>query len=336
MTDADTAGGPRIRETPEDFVVDEVPLYPPSGSGEHTFLRVEKRLRTTEEVARALARAAGVRPRDVGYAGRKDRVAVTRQWFSVPGLDPAAALALELPGVRVLEAVPHRHKLRTGQLRANRFDLRVRGVCESDLELAQRSAEAILRIGMANRFGEQRFGNQGDNAERGRDLLLGKSRSGDRRQARFLVSALQAAVFNRVLAERPIPLDQFEQGDVAVVNASGGLFLVEDLKCENARAACFEISPTGPIFGLDAPEAAERPGAREAAAYAALGIPPRDQLRPPRGIRLRGSRRPLRVMPADFEMEREGDVLRLRFELPRGAFATVLMEELGLLRTSDG
>jgi tRNA pseudouridine13 synthase len=328
--------GPLVKRTPEDFVVDEIPLYEPSGEGEHTFVRIEKRLRTTEEVARALARAAGVRPRDVGYAGRKDKLAVTRQWFSVPGLDPEAARSLELPDALVLEAVPHRHKLRTGQLRGNRFELRVYGVDDAHFEGAQRAAEEVLRVGMPNRFGEQRFGRAGDNADRGRELLLGQANPRDRRQARFLVSALQSAVFNRVLEERPLPLDRLEVGDIAVVEASGGPFRVEDSERENLRAAAFEISPSGPIFGLDALEAAGEPGEREAAACRALGVPPRDELRPPRGMRLRGTRRPLRVLPGDFEMLREDQRLQLQFELPRGAFATVLLEELGLQRAEGG
>ena len=116
----------RIRAEPEDFRVEELPLYPPCGEGDHTFVRLEKRLLNTEEVAVELARAAGVRPRDVGYVGRKDRVALATQTFSVPGLAPESALALELPGVRVLSALPHRHKLRVGQLAANRFEIRVR------------------------------------------------------------------------------------------------------------------------------------------------------------------------------------------------------------------
>ena len=129
---------PRIRVCPEDFVVDELPLYPCSGEGEHTFVRVEKRLRTTEQVARMLAREAGVRPRDVGYAGRKDRNAVTRQWLSVPGLEPDQALRLELPGVRVLEASRHGNKLRTGHLAGNVFAIRVRGVSTALAEQAER------------------------------------------------------------------------------------------------------------------------------------------------------------------------------------------------------
>lgn len=326
--------GPRIRASPEDFVVDEVPLYPASGEGTHTFLRIEKRLKTTEEVARSLARAAGVRPRDVGYAGRKDRVAVTRQWFSVPGLDPGAALELELPGARVLEASPHRHKLRTGHLRENRFDIRVRGVASAAFDGVQRRADEIARVGMPNRFGAQRFGRDGRNAEQGLALLRGEARVSDKRSARFLLSALQAAVFNRVLRDRPLPLDRLELGDIAVVNASGGLFPVEDPDRENARAAEFEISPTGPIFGQDPPEATGAPGAREAAACEQLGVPQRAELNAPRGIRLPGARRALRVRLADLETQLEGEVLRLRFALPPGAFATVLLEELELLPTA--
>ncbi len=105
----------RIRTQPEDFRVEELPLYSPSGEGEHTFVHVEKRLVTTEEVATLLARAAGVGARDVGYAGRKDRLAVASQWFSVPRLDPQRALDLRFEGVRVLEATVHGHKMRTGQ-----------------------------------------------------------------------------------------------------------------------------------------------------------------------------------------------------------------------------
>ena len=114
---------PGIGLAPEDFVVDEIPLYRPTGKGEHTFVHVEKRLRNSEGVRRDLARLAGVRTAEVGYAGRKDRVAIARQWFSVPGLDPKRALTFTGEGLRVLEAVRHPHKRRTGQLRGNRFQL---------------------------------------------------------------------------------------------------------------------------------------------------------------------------------------------------------------------
>jgi len=321
---------PRIRVEPEDFAVDELPLYPPAGEGAHTFVRIEKRGRDTEEVARALARAAGAAPRDVGYAGRKDRHAVTRQWLSVPGLDPEQALALELPGVRVLEAVRHPHKLRTGQLRGNAFAIAVREVDAAAAARAEARLAELVRLGLPNRFGSQRFGREGDNAARGRAVLTGTLRPRDRRAARFLVSALQAEVFNEALARRSAPLDTVEAGDVAQVVASGGLFLVEDLAREAPRAARFEISATGPIFGTGArsPEPAGAPAARERAALAAFGVDEELLRRTPPGLRVRGARRALRAPVADAACEHAGGVLRLRFALPAGSYATVLLEEL--------
>ena len=321
----------RLRSVPEDFCVDEIPLYRPSGHGEHTYLHVEKRERTTEDVAHVLARYAGARVRDVGYAGRKDRVALTTQWFSVPGLDPERARELALPGVRVLDAIRHAHKLRTGHLRGNRFRIFVRDVAEQQLETAARRLERIRRIGMPNRFGAQRFGRDGGNADRGRRLLHGEGSRDDRRQARFLLSALQAAVFNAVLEDRQAPLDAVEVGEVAMVCASGGCFVVEDLAREAARAAAFEISATGPIFGTRVLEPLGEAGERERRALERFDVPT-GALRVPRGIRLRGARRALRVRPGSATLEPRDDGLLLRFSLPPGSYATVLIEELLELR----
>jgi tRNA pseudouridine13 synthase len=309
---------------PEDFRVDELPLYEPAGEGDHTFVRVEKRLRTTEEVARALAHAAGVRPRDVGYAGRKDRMAVTTQWFSVPGLDPSSALDLALPGARVLEAARHRHKLRTGQLRGNRFR-----VVLSDVDPARvrERVDVMTREGMPNRFGAQRFGRDGDNAERGSRLLRGMDAVRERRKARFLVSALQSAVFNAVLAERQRPLGRLELGDVAILHGSGGLFRVDDPEAEQARADAFEISATGPVFGTRRIEPSGAVAERERAILARWDID-LETLRPPGGIRLRGSRRAFRVRPESVELESTTSGVAISFSLPAGSYATVLLEEI--------
>jgi tRNA pseudouridine13 synthase len=312
---------------PEDFRVDEIPLYAPSGEGSHTFVHVEKTGRTTEEIARELAHAAGVAARDVGYAGRKDRVAVTTQWFSVPGLDPAAALALNLRGARVLEAARHPHKLRTGHLRGNRFAMLVRGLDGEAEPGARARAAELVRRGLPNRFGAQRFGREGDNAERGARVLRGEAAPRDRREARFLLSALQAEIFNAVLAERGDAYDRLEQGDVAVVHASGGLFVVEDVARESPRAEAFEISATGPIFGTRVLEPCGAPAERERAALAARGIV-LEGLRAPRGIPLRGARRALRVRPEQLALESTPEGLRVEVVLPAGTFATVLLEEL--------
>ena len=322
----------RLFEKPEDFQVDEVPLYAPTGEGSHTFVRIEKRNRTTPEVAQDLARAAGVKARDVGYAGLKDKLAVTTQWFSVPGLAPEAALALELSDARVLEAEAHPHKLRTGQLRANRFRILARDA-ERQGDAAEARVQELVARGMPNRFGPQRFGRRGDNADLGRRLLAGELNMRDRRRARLFVSALQAEVFNIVLERRELPLDAVEVGDVARVQASGGLFLVEDAKAENKRAQRFEISPTGPIFGNRVIEPASPVAERERAVLTECGIDI-DSVSPPPGVRLRGARRPLRVLPEEVRIEREGPDLVVQFMLPPGSYASVFLQEV-LGDTSD-
>lgn len=318
-------GLPVLRATPEDFRVDELLAYQPSGEGGHTYLHVEKRLRDTDEVARWLAREAGVRAGDVGFAGRKDRRAVTRQWFSVPGLGVEAALALSATGIRVLEAIPHAHKLRVGKLRANRFELVVREVDAARFERLEAAARRIRVEGLPNRFGDQRFGRGGHNVARAIALAAGRIRERDRRKARFLYSALQSHVFNAVLDARPLPPHRLELGDVAQVVASGGSFVVEDLEREQPRADAFEISPTGPLIGPRAMTPAGEVAAREQAVLEALGLV---EIAPPPGVRARGGRRVLRVPVIGLEWSREGADVRLVFELPTGSYATVLVEAL--------
>ena len=316
----------RIRVEPEDFRVEEEPLYAPSGEGGHTFVRIEKRLRTTEAVARDLARAAGARPGDVGYAGRKDRVAVTVQWFSVPDLEPEEALGLELPGAQVLEAARHPHKLRTGHLAANRFALCVREVDDAGFARAEETLERALRDGLPNRYGRQRFGSRGDNAERARRFCAGELEVRDRREARFLVSAWQAELFNTALAERPEPLGRLEAGDLAVLHTSGGLFQVEDPVAEQPRSDAFEISPTGPVFGRRMRWPGGAVAERERELLRRAGLEP-DGL-DFGGVRARGTRRALRMRPEQARLERVGGDAQLAFRLVPGGYATVVVEEL--------
>jgi tRNA pseudouridine13 synthase len=319
-----------IRSRPEDFVVIEQPLYLPSGEGGHTYLYIEKRGRTTEQVVGELARASGVAPRDVGYAGRKDRHALTRQWFSVPDLDPDRALDFDLIGAEILEAKRHGHKLKTGHLRGNGFEITLRGRMD-ELETVRQRADALLQQGMPNRYGSQRFGMNGDNAQQARRLLAGGAAPKDRRAGRFLISALQSEVFNAVLDLRINGIDQVEVGDLARVEESGGLFWVDDLDRELPRAAAFEISATGPIFGTKVRSPKGDMAKLEREVFDRFGLP-KDlaALSLPRGIRARGSRRPLRVKPTGLNVSplATEDGLVLKCDLPSGAYVTVLLDLL--------
>ncbi|TVR64770.1 MAG: tRNA pseudouridine(13) synthase TruD [Gemmatimonadales bacterium] len=161
----------RIRERPEDFRVDEVPLGPPEGRGEHLLFQVEKRGIPTHHLVSALARALGVDRRAFGVAGRKDAQAVTTQWMSVPGVSGERLRALDLPALRVLEVGRHPRKLAVGALAGNRFQLRLRGVDPHHLPRIRLVLETLEARGVPNYFGPQRFGSRGDSAVVGRALL---------------------------------------------------------------------------------------------------------------------------------------------------------------------
>lgn len=319
---------PRLRAEPEDFVVEEVLDAPPSGHGPHTWVLVEKRLRTTDEVARSLARTLNLPSREVGYAGRKDRRAVTRQWFSLPALEPARALDLEIEGVRVLAAERHGEKLRLGALRGNRFALNIRGVDDHQARRARQRLDHLMDRGLPNAYGRQRFGRHGDNAVRGRAILAGERPRGGHRAALFLVSACQSLIFNEVLMRRPLPIWLLMRGDLAWEHATGLLVPVADPAALAERAASFELSPTGPLFGTKMRTPRGVVADLERAVMEAHGLPAPHQLRPPRGVRIFGTRRPLRVPVGEARCEHQGDTLHLRFTLPAGSYATVLVESL--------
>lgn len=180
---ADLPGtGGVIKALPEDFLVEEVPLYLPCGEGEHTYALIEKRGMTTLEALRRLCRALGVAERDAGYAGLKDARGITRQTVSLPRVAPEAVRAIELPGLRVLAAEQHRNKLKPGHLAGNRFRIRVREVGAGALSRAEAIVAVLARRGVPNRFGEQRYGVQGTTHLIGRALV-----AGDWRQAVELV-----------------------------------------------------------------------------------------------------------------------------------------------------
>ncbi len=322
--------GGALRRAPEDFRVDELPAYLPSGAGPHLYVRIEKRGRTTRDALRELARALGVAERDAGYAGLKDRDAVTTQWLSFPvARDPEPA-SLEAAGLRVLEISRHANKLRTGHVRANRFSLAVRG---GDLGRARDAAAALLAAGLPNFFGPQRFGVEGRNAEVGRALLLGRRtpETGRAFRDRFLrrlsISAFQAHLFNRWLTERMADglFATALAGDVLKKLDTGGLFTCEDPAVDGARVERFEVAPAGPMFGHKLRPAAGEALAREERLLAAEGISLPDFARG--GGEAEGTRRAARLR-VELELEPLDDGYRASFELPRGSYATVVMREL--------
>jgi tRNA pseudouridine13 synthase len=327
----------------ETFVVEEIPAYLPAGEGEHTFLWIEKRDLTTIEAVRRLAGAFGVDAREIGYAGMKDRHSTSRQWVSVPRVDPAAALELSLENLVVLEARRHGNKLRTGHLKGNRFEVVLTGVAGAgQLEWLRGRMASLVREGLPNRYGDQRFGAGGDNAERGLGLLRNQWRERDHRRRRLLLSAAQSAVFNHYLALRAGEgsLLTVREGEVLQKTDSHGLFVSTDIGVDQLRVEAGAVVPTGPMPGPKVIEPPEGTAARalEDRALAAVKATREDFARG--GRDLPGSRRPVvvRVEPGDAAVVGEessaggspGDVTsaRVKFRLPPGSYATVLIDAL--------
>ncbi len=325
------------KATPEDFVVDELPAYAPSGEGGHTFVRIEKRGLTTAEAIARLCRALGAQPKDAGAAGQKDRQALTRQWISLPSVEPERALAASAEGVRVLEAARHGHKLRTGHLAGNRFTLTLRGVVPDGVARARAIVDRLVENGLANYFGQQRVGARGDNATRGKQLLSPDSRVRvSPNEKRMLVSAYQAELFNRYLDARMTDslVDRPLAGDVLKKSDTGGLFTVDDtaaaLADAAARLTARAVVVTGPMFGhkMMSPPEGTPSRAREDALLAAEGIDAATFK--VLGKLAEGTRRPL-LVPLAAASVRAGDApdaLVLEFILPPGAYATVLLAEV--------
>jgi tRNA pseudouridine13 synthase len=387
---SDLAGiGGVIKERVEDFQVEELSLYPPADEGEHTFFEIQKTGLATFEALRVIARALHVSSNSLGYAGLKDARAVTCQVFSVHGVPPEDVLAVDLPGIRVLWARRHRKKLKIGHLRGNRFTIRIRGVEKAALPACQAILDVLVRRGVPNYYGPQRFGQRGDSARLGQAVVgrdevafiqaflggphpcegelvreartrfeaghwpealalfpgnmaderralqaLIQSRGDYRRAYRavsgrlktFLLSAYQSDLFNRVLDARLQTLDQVSAGDVAVKHPGRSLFRVEDEAVEQARAERFEISPTGPIYGFKMMPALGQQAALETAILAAEGLA-LDDFRVGQGIQAEGTRRALRFQIQEPELWYE-EGLMLRFQLPRGCYATIVLGEV--------
>jgi len=313
--------GGRIRASQSDFRVEEVLSFEPDGEGDHCFLYVEKRGANTPWVAGQLARMAGVGKGDVGYAGLKDRHAVTRQWFSVPaGADDP--LAWQLEDARVLKVVRHRKKLKTGSLSGNHFSLVVRGIDVEDDVLDGRLA-AVASLGVPNYFGAQRFGREGDNVCR---LLKGKLPRRNPLRG-ILLSAGRSWLFNAILAER-VQAESWCRpmaGDLMILDGSRSHFPADPQDAQLPdRCRRGDVHPSGALWGQgESPaegavaELENTVASRWPAVVAKLET-----------ARMRQDRRPLRLPVRHLNWTRAGDSLRLSFFLPAGGFATTVLREI--------
>lgn len=320
--------GGTIKGEPAHFVVEEILPYAPCGEGEHVFVVLRRSGWNTADVARVLGDAFKVPGVDVGWGGRKDKQALVTQTFSI-------RLPLDLPQDRIqaqladqpfeiLGIERHRNKLKTGHVAANRFRIFLTGVGPQALDQAGRIAAILDRCGVPNYFGEQRFGIEMRNLDRAARLFSAR-RTPRGKDNRFLVSALQGALFNCWLSQRFADSchDRVLPGDVVQKTDTGGLFIVEDEQEANERFTNGEILYTGPIFGHKMKAAAHLAGRREEALLAHFSL--RAAMFKP--LRAPGTRRAGLIRLADLSVRAADQGLVFKFTLPAGAYATTVLRE---------
>lgn len=319
-----------VKANPEDFVVIEDLGYRPDGEGEQVLVRIRKNGCNTRFVAEALAKFAKIHPRDVSFAGMKDRHAVTEQWFClrVPGKETPDFTAFQLEGCEVLESARHRRKLRTGALQGNAFTLILRQI--SDRHSVEQRLQQIAQGGFPNYFGEQRFGHANNNLIMAQRWAADEIRVRERNKRSFLLSAARSALFNQVVSERLSRLASLARvmpGDALQLTGRGSWFVAEEaeLATLQARVDNHELRVTAPLPGSGAWGTQGEALAFEQQCLATdtslIALLERE--------RVEAARRAVLVVPRDLRWSWWDDVtVELSFWLPAGSFATSLVREL--------
>jgi len=318
-----------LRRQPEDFRVTELPSVEPGGSGEHVWLWIRKRNENTDHIATLLSKLAGVHPRNIGYAGLKDRHAVTEQWFSVhlAGRAEPEWQALDSGTVTVLRHARHARKLQRGTLRGNRFVITVRDIDAAHADLEQR-LQQVRAAGVPNYFGAQRFGIGGSNLRLAMQLFANPHLRLSRNRRSMALSAARSLLFNRVLSQRirdgswngVIP------GDAMQLDGSRSFFVADAIDASLLqRVASHDIHATGPLAGSGDSPVRDRCRALEQAVLAEYGAIAHGLA----AAGLKQERRALRLPAADLHWQwLDGTDLELAFSLPPGSYATSVLREL--------
>jgi tRNA pseudouridine13 synthase len=316
-----------LRQCPEDFFVDEVLGFDADGEGQHRLLHIQKRNTNSEWLARQIAKLAGVANKEVGFAGLKDRHAVTRQWFSVDlaGRPEPDWQQLVSDDIQLLEAIPHGRKLRRGSLKGNRFRITIHDL-QGDSEALEARLQQIKQAGVPNYFMEQRFGRDFANLEHALAMFRGRKVK-NRQQRSLYLSAARSLVFNQILSQRIQQglWNQVLSGDVMMLHGSHSVFVVDELDVDiTNRLKLQDIHLTGAMWGRGTLQSQAEARAFEQQAVSELA----EWCQGLEQAGLKQERRALRLIPEGLQWDIHGDQITLEFFLPAGSYATAVMHEV--------
>ena len=319
-----------VKQSAEDFVVEELMNVTPSGEGEHVWLHISKVRQNTESVAKALARFCEISYRDVSYSGLKDFQAHTHQWFSVrlPIKRIIDWSAFQMIGVVINNAVRHHRKLKRATHLGNRFELVIRDLQANQSDLEQR-LQAIKSRGVPNYYGSQRFGRDASNLAQACDMFAGTKKVKSKHLRSLLISSARSWLFNVVLSSR-IENDRWETlqpNEPANLDGSSSLFTAEGSLKEIGRLAALDIHPTAPLWGDSARANVKEFADLHAWECQQMGTYP-ILMSGLLAIRASYQRRALRMKVKDFRWNQSGRELHLNFVLGKGGYATSVLREL--------
>lgn len=334
-----------FKSTPADFIVKEQFLFQPNHQGEHYWLYIQKTQLNTAYLASLLAKWAAIDIKDVGYSGLKDRHAITEQWFSLriptrtlPKIELNEFLNNHLnhdEKVQVLQTAWHNKKLNRGTHQGNLFKIRLRDI-QGDKSSIEQQLHSIKQQGVPNYFGEQRFGHDLNNLHNAKQffqkiLHLNKAYRPNKKTMQkdgLLISAARSVLFNQMLAKR-IELNNWNQaidGDVFNLNGSGSIFCEPPNETLHQRILVADIHPTAPLFGVGN----FRHTAQAKSIYDGVLSLPENQILIDglTFVQAKLTYRPLRLMVEKMSHQFDENDLLLEFWLPKGSFATVVLQAL--------
>jgi tRNA pseudouridine13 synthase len=334
--------------TSRDFIVDEIPLYEFTGEGEHLILHVRKKDMTTWEMVSAIAKYCKIKQRDIGYAGLKDKHAMTMQYISLLAKDNEEKLkTFKHDKIKILGTYRHNNKIRIGHLKGNHFKVRLKKVLGVQKDKLDSVVKWVKKNGVPNYFGNQRFGNHGDNWKEGKAIIEGTLKIRDRKKKTFLLNAYQSYLFNACLSKRielSMLLEAFSEadaekvlnlpegslkgtkeqphffklleGDLMMHYPFGRVFELESLEEEARRFAEFDIAPSGLL-----------PGKRVSRATKVAGLIEQDY---DEEVGENGARRYAWIAVTDVKKTyvEEKAHYELEFTLPKGSYATNVLDVL--------
>lgn len=336
-----------FKQTKDDFVVTEIPLYEFSGDGEHIIIKFRKKDLTTWTAVQIFSEQLGCKSRDIGYAGLKDKNAMTIQHISVPKSYEENLAKFNHENIKILETTYHNNKIRVGHLKGNKFFIRLKRVTPLDAKKIEEAVSSIVSYGMPNYFGFQRFGIEGDNYKKGEAIIKGELKEKNRKLKQMYLNAYQSHLFNNWLSKRieisklvqafepkeiyeklSLPLDVVKNmkkqphpfkvltGDLMSHYPYGKIFYVEDLESESQKFFDRDRVPTGLLCGKRVKKAE--------------GLASEIEKDFDENILEDGARRFAWIFPTEVESNYKEDKnwMEIQFELPKGSYATEFISEV--------